>query len=302
MTLIALRLLIGFHFLNEGLDKLLHPKPFTAAFLENAKGPFAPALRAKVWDVDGLARLGYQPSEGERGFPTIDVSATREQWDGFRQRVVAYYGFDEEQVKAADKVLQSYDKLLTDYVKDYEPDLVEYFQGIERRNRYRDEAWRDEVSSLRGQLADIEAKLKATRGRFLSEIDAMWRGLERDLNAIASPEQSRRPLEIGRLQAAPLDSVALDRFVPWFDISIGVCLITGLLVRFAGALAAAFLAMVVASQWPGSPGAVPTWYQAIEMVAIVHLVVIGAGNWGGLDGLIRKWRGKCCSPKQGSKK
>jgi len=298
--LIGLRLVIGFHFLNEGLEKLVHPKPFSAVFLENAKGPFAGWMGGQVWDADGLARLGYTPGADGSPFPTIETAETRDHWESFRQRIVAHYALDGTKEAESKRVLRAYEELLDAFVADTEPDVIEYFSGIERRERYRGEAWRHEVATLRGQLADVESKLKTKRGPLLAQVDAMWSGLERDLNAIGATEGGRRALRIGRLRPGALDSVVIDAVIPWFDLVVGASLLTGLAVRVSGTFAALFLAMVVASQFPGSPGSAPTWYQAIEMVALFHLAAIGGGRWGGLDAILAQWCCRKCRSKRGT--
>ena len=52
-----LRIGIGVHFLAEGVTKLENPKPFSAGFFGNAKGPLASLYKNMVWDADGLYRL-----------------------------------------------------------------------------------------------------------------------------------------------------------------------------------------------------------------------------------------------------
>ena len=73
--------------------------------------------------------------------------------------------------------------------------------------------------------------------------------------------------------------------MPWFDVAIGACLILGLFTRPAAILGAAFLASICVSQWPLSPGAVPIYNQAIEMLALFALAAIGAGRFFGLDAI-----------------
>jgi uncharacterized membrane protein YphA (DoxX/SURF4 family) len=124
----------------------------------------------------------------------------------------------------------------------------------------------------------------------------MWNGLERDLNAI--PEGSKkRPLPIGQLGRSWLDSESIDGVLPWFHMLVGSLLIVGLFTRLAAVAGAAFVASVVLAQFPGSPGAAPTWFQAIEVLALVHLAAIGAGQFGGLDSGLCALSKKCCRSK-----
>jgi uncharacterized membrane protein YphA (DoxX/SURF4 family) len=84
----------------------------------------------------------------------------------------------------------------------------------------------------------------------------------------------------------------VDQIIPWFDMIVGGCLVLGLLTRPAALAGGLFLLSVCASQWPGSLGAAPIYYQAVEMVAMFVLAAVGAGQCLGVDylfsGLIRK--------------
>jgi uncharacterized membrane protein YphA (DoxX/SURF4 family) len=196
------------------------------------------------------------------------------------------------------RILERYKQVLAGFVIDYGEDLREYFFGIERRNRNGADVARQNVASLRGQTLEVEAKVRQARGPLLAQINAMWSGLERDLNSVSG--QGDSGVEIGRLGSKSLDSESLDKIIPWFDILIGVSLMLGLLTRLSCALAVAFLAGVIAAQWPGAVGAAPTWAQFIEALALVHLGVIGAGKYGGLDNPLWALCSKCCRSKRGT--
>src|SRR5258705_225183 len=72
-AIVLLRVGIGVHFLAEGWSKLENPKPFSAGFFGNAKGPLAPVYKNLVWDADGLNRLDLETTLGE--------------WDAYRNRI-----------------------------------------------------------------------------------------------------------------------------------------------------------------------------------------------------------------------
>ena len=71
ITLVALRLGIGWHFFREGTDKIQDPSWTAAHFFTGSKGPLHPLFEMLVWDVDGKARLNYARTDG--GWPTIDL-------------------------------------------------------------------------------------------------------------------------------------------------------------------------------------------------------------------------------------
>ncbi|GIW96037.1 MAG: hypothetical protein KatS3mg110_4078 [Pirellulaceae bacterium] len=293
-TLVLLRLVVGFHFLNEGLDKLLEPRPFSAAFFSRAVGPAAEFFRGLAWDPDGLVRLGYEPSGS--AFPNINMDATKKVWEDFRARVVAHFQLDDKQAEQSQKIVQKYQQLLDDFARSRREELIEYFQGVERRNRYWADRQRMDVASLRGQVDTLVAELDKQRRELLAEVEALWSGLERELNALGE-QSGRGPVAIPRLARRWLDSETLDKVVPWFDVAVGISLITGLLVRPMGLLASLFLASIVASQWPLDPYAASTWPQAIELAAVVHLTAMGAGRWAGADAILAGCCAGCCRRK-----
>src|SRR5213592_3731226 len=75
-AIVLLRLGIGVHFLAEGWGKIENPKPFSAGFFGNAKGPLAPVYKGLVWDSDGLYRL--------------DAETTLAEWNDYGERVAGH--------------------------------------------------------------------------------------------------------------------------------------------------------------------------------------------------------------------
>ncbi len=80
-----------------------------------------------------------------------------------------------------------------------------------------------------------------------------------------------------------LDTNTIDRIVPWFDTIVGALLILGLFTRIAALAGAGFLFSIILTQWPGSPGAQPVYYQTIEMLSMLVLAATAAGQFAGLD-------------------
>ncbi|MFO0871171.1 MAG: DoxX family membrane protein [Pirellulales bacterium] len=288
MTLLILRLCIGFHFFKEGAGKLTDPKPFSAAFFGAAKGPLAPHFHQLVWDADGRARL--------------DADQTVAAWGAYVERAKSHYGFDAEQVKQADEKLARREEMLRAYLEGIASDVDEYLKGLDRRAANRAEPARVEVPSLRGQSEKIETELKAKRGPWLAELDKQALDLQRDVEQVATPEQraARGRLPVMKPGRRLLDSESMDRFIPYFDLVLGVLLLVGLFTRPASLVAAAFLASVIVTQWPGAYGAAPTYYQAIEVCALLVLAGANAGRCAGLDSVVDYLRSCCCRPKKAS--
>jgi len=274
---VLLRLAIGCHFFLEGVDKLQNPKPFTGPFFAAAKGPFAGFFHRHVWDADGTARLDRE-----------QMTAV---WSQYVSQSGKHYGFDESQSQAATQALDRRSDQLTSYLADIKDDVDEYRKGLERHQRNLQDPARTQVPSLRAQTDKWETKLKGDRGRWLGAIDGLSKDLQRDMHAIATPEQRPRgELTMGKPGRRPMDSETFDRYVPYFDLTIGVLLVLGLAVRPAALAGVFFLLNVIATQWPGTPGAIPVYYQGVECCALLALAAIGAGRIAGLDFFC----GYCC--------
>jgi uncharacterized membrane protein YphA (DoxX/SURF4 family) len=281
VALVALRLAIGWHFYREGADKLIDGHFTSVGFFKTAKGPLAPMYRYFIWDRDGRARL--------------DKDGTLDAWTQYRQQVVKHYAFDADQQQQAEKVLCYRSDQLKVFFEENKEDVEKYFRGLERRDQNRRDQARRGVESLRGQSEQIEKDLAKDVGPWLSAMEQMWKGYEEDLNNLATPEQATRGwLKLGKPGRHFLDNNFIDPIIPYFDLLVGVCLILGLGTRVMALAGAGFLASIVGTQWPGAPGAIDTYYQVIEMFAMLVLAVFGAGRFAGLDFFLERLWPRCC--------
>ena len=307
-TIVALRLGIGMHFFAEGTGKLKSDKPFSQYFLESAKGPLAPSLQGMIWDREGRERLGF--ALDDYGKPKIDIKPTLDAWDQFRTQIVDYHALGEEQRTAAQEVVSNYEEQLRWYLGlsgdaranadgfARGDDVLKYFSGLERAAVNQADIARQEVPSLWQQSRTIEGEMRSGLGEWLRQVDKLWDGLEGDLNQLGAGEgAASEGLSLTRLGRRPLDSVAVDRIMPWFLAITGALLIVGLFTRLAGLAAGLFLATVCLSQWPGAFGAQPIWYQLVEMLSCFALVGLAAGRFAGLDSILHNIRMWCCPPK-----
>ena len=285
--MIALRIGIGFHFFTEGADKLHSPGWSSAGFLGSAKGRFADSFHNMVWDADGLARL--------------DVEETKSLWDHFRERVARTYAFDDAQTKKAEEIFKRRLNQLDAHFADNDRDIEEYRLGLARRDAYRNQEDRVQVASLSHQLGSIEGELRAKRSKLLGPIDLIWTGYEGELNALAIEGQRQRgPVSLDRPGRRTLDSRAIDKFIPYFDLTLGLLLMLGLFTRTAAVAAGLFLCSVIVSQWPGTVGATPVWPQLIEALALFVIAATASGRAAGVDFFVRLVTAWCCPAKQGT--
>lgn len=281
ITLVALRLGIGWHFFKEGTDKIKEPSWTAAHFFTGSKGPLKPLFETMVWDVDGRARLGYSVTPG--GWPKIDLEPTLTMWQQYLDRVVRHYGFAEAQQAKAEGVYKLWESQLKWYMAAHNDKILEYFQGLDRRAANRDDSARQSVESLRGQADKIETELSSAAAPWLAQINALWQGYDDALNALATPEQQASRVQLGKIEPGFLNTNLIDKIIPWFDALVGAMLIFGLGTRLAALAGAGFLFSIILTQWPGAPGALPTYYQTIEMLGMLVLAATAAGQFAGLD-------------------
>ncbi len=177
--------------------------------------------------------------------------------------------------------------------------ILEYFHGLDREAANRADAAKRQVASLRGQADKIEAELASAAAPWLAQIGELWAGYDDALNAMATPEQQQRGrLTIGKPEPGLLNTNLIDRFVPWFDTVVGVLLIVGLFTRLAALAGAGFLFSIILTQWPGAPGALPIYYQTIEMLGMLVLAAMAAGQFAGLDYVLYSYWSRFTQSKQ----
>jgi uncharacterized membrane protein YphA (DoxX/SURF4 family) len=95
--------------------------------------------------------------------------------------------------------------------------------------------------------------------------------------------------------------------VKWGLTAIGLCLLLGLFTPVAALAAAAQLAMFyfASPPWPGLPAALMGGHylyvdrNLIELVAVLVVAAVPAGQWAGLDFWLRRvWAGRAGLPLQ----
>tara|TARA_R110002049_G_scaffold72490_2_gene187050 strand:+ start:33245 stop:34123 length:879 start_codon:yes stop_codon:yes gene_type:complete len=273
--LVLLRLSIGWHFYTEGLDKYQAGNWSAAPFFANAKGPFAQQYRNLVWDADGSLRL--------------DKEATMIAWATFRDRIAAHYGFDDQQKRQAQanyaKAVEQYEWVLEQNVTE----LEEYDLGRERVLRFEtnteEKNLRDGVASLGGQRDTIRKEWQQKAAPALKQIDTIWKNYAIAQNATASTDQvdQHGAFALSKPRRVAMDTSVIDPLVPYFDMTVGLCLLLGLFTPVVALAAAGFLGSVFLSQYPPATGPASSNYQLIECMACLVLAGTGAGRFAGLD-------------------
>jgi uncharacterized membrane protein YphA (DoxX/SURF4 family) len=269
--LVLLRVTIGWHFFTEGLDKYQHGSWDAKPFFSTARGPAAGQFRQLVWDHDGSIRM--------------DVERTEEHFRRFRNRVIRHFGFDETQQRQAHANFELAVEQLKWVLENNASDIQEYELGRARIRQLEEDWRRTGVASLAGQRDAIRAEWTAKINPVLAQIDMVWKNYEAAQNAMANRDQlaKKQPLRMEVPRERMVDTSVINRIVPYFDMTIGICLLVGLFTPVAALAAAGFLGSVFISQFPPVSGPGSTFYQLIEGVACLVLAATGAGRFAGLD-------------------
>lgn len=281
LALVALRVGIGWHFYMEGASKIRGGDFSSAGFLQSAKGPLADKFYALIWDNEGQLRLDQAKMNG-----LLDQAT---------QQAAQHFQLSDEQMSELDRLREGYFGLdskgerwvgkLNDVYAASEEDIFKYWESIGRIEKMRDSSTWTGVASLRGQKEKIESDRMAAVRPVLASVDAIWEQYEGQLNAIATDPQKARSgyFRIPRPGEGLFNSRTADQVIPFFDMSVGILLIIGLLTPLASWAAALFLLSVVLSQMPGFPETQPTYFQVVECLACVVLATTDAGRYAGLD-------------------
>ncbi len=341
LTLVALRLVIGWHFFLEGTSKLRAGDFSAEGFFRSANGPAAGFFRGLIDDGDGRVRLGLVQVQNERGGIDwkLDPLVTEQTWKAFLYRASRHYGFEEEgwvdqlkQQRQADQerlasdpkplaskssnrnaridaaaadlqrlrqqkqaglaIVAAYTEQLRVFLAENETEILAYFRGEDRLQGFdKDGAGRTAVvygvASLFDQTQRIARERTSAVRPWLDQINAMWDGIETEINGLAIGAQTvRGPVKLERPWTPRFSFLqTINRVVPWFDTTVGVLLVLGLFTRWAALAGALFLAGIIATQPPFVMGSVPTMYQTIELVGLLVIFATGAGRVAGIDAL-----------------
>jgi len=315
-----LRFVIGFHFYMEGSAKVKDGNFSSAGFLASAKGPLADKFHSLIPDYNGLFRLPelrelmvekkvdelaasvVAPSSGEsEEKPTAKQPSINEKLDknkvfsykrlfeyvdSFALEASDFHGFTEEQTNASVSATTEAKEKLNVVLEDWGSDIAKYLKGFERIEKNSVDEMRNNVSGMRKQKDSIESEWKGLARAPLAEIDRILWDVEKEINGLATESQVGKEERYTKLRmpdAGPIDVRLVDKYLPIFDMSVGILLMLGLLTPVAALAAGVFLASVVLTQFPGYPGTQPTYYQAIEMIGCFVLAFADAGRYAGLD-------------------
>lgn len=277
VIIVALRLVIGWHFFMEGSKKIKSGDFSSAGFLRNAKGPFADYFRNLSDDPNGEKRL--------------DESAVLGWWAYYGQQATAKFGLDEAGAKKVENLNKIYAQRLSSYMSDIAEDKKEYFLEVDRLAKARARADSDGLQYELDRLDTKDKELFGKLQKWTKDIKKLQDEYVEDLNRLG-----RAAGATATFSAPDPNQSTIDVVVTYVVFGSGVLLILGLFTRIAALAAAGFLLQVMAAQFPGSYGADPVYYQSVEFTALLLLAAIGAGRFAGLDFILGAMFRRCCAP------
>lgn len=277
IAIVLLRVGVGWHFYMEGATKVRGGDFQSEGFLKGAEGPLADQFHALVWDYNGNVRL--------------DREGLKKRFSDAAAQAKEHFKLTDAEGKKIDSVRQSFlEKIDETFAEGYD-DIEKYRINSERlAAREDDKVWR-QVASLHGQMRKIEKDSRTAVEDTLKTVDALWDQYERRLNGAvpAKSYQAAGSFHFVRPGEGLVSTRMVDKIIPIFDMAVGILLMIGLLTPLAAGLGALFLLSVVLSQMPGYPGTAPTYFQAVECLALLTLMATDAGRYAGLDFIPWAW-------------
>lgn len=320
--LVALRLVIGWHFFIEGAYKLnTHRKgksstnvPWSSeGFFREGYGPAADASRAllEIDDERQLARLRLV--DDHTMAPDLE-----DEWSGFFSRYLDHYALTDGQKRSAQDVYRKHkDSLmawlagleatdvkkpvlwgtadmkltLSERMKDYEEKRKEIADAFAQRlPAFNKDVEKSRLRTLKADaaklLADMSNDLDARNAKMRESLNTVLTDAQRNLGPVAETKK------IPRL-------TYMEWSVMWSHLVLGLLLMFGLFSRLSCLLLAGFLLHItlIAPALPFAPtppGAIGHYQYinlyVIEMVALLALACMPTGRWFGLDTLWSAFR------------
>jgi uncharacterized membrane protein YphA (DoxX/SURF4 family) len=322
VMLVVLRVTIGWHFLYEGVWKIVNADEFSAtALMGTAKGPAAPLFHAMIPDFDGRQRLALKERVDDKGNKLVTSDAYANAWAELKQQFVDHYKMSDEQAKKADDLLALYDDSLEQYLTESREDIEAHFGSLDRLEA-RKHAGTNGAAHEKKRIWDEQQKLRGEVRAWLSDLDgmgqefrlALWDLLDEDqkaLGPISGPLSEAEALPV----SLPFVKTRTDLFndlITYGLTAIGVCLMLGFCTRLAALGGAAFLVSVLLVQppWPTIYPPAPEVVghallvdkNFVELIAMLVLGTTAVGSWAGLDYFVYHWLGRpimerCCTKK-----
>lgn len=315
--LVALRMVIGWHFFIEGAFKVNSHRigktstntPWTSeGFFREGYGPAAKWTREllQIDEAHNLERFTI----GESGL----LHAQAGDWDRYFESFVAHYQFTDDQRQSAKASFEDHKAKLVRWLSGTTPTptkanlvwgQVELQMTVPQRIAQIQERQKQVAEIMQNQRPafgnDVDQKrlvtLKAEIATMLADLNKEYERrvteMRDDLAKLLSDEQKK----LGPIPESKRKTRVqiLDQFVMWSQLVLGFFLLAGLFNRFSCLLLAAFLLHVTLiapalPYAPRPPGATGHYLYIdlyiIELIALLALAAIPTSRWFGLDALL----------------
>ncbi len=290
LTLVALRLALGCHFLYEGVWKIthydfLHEDPwktishdgawkaagheeFSAEpFLSQAKGPMAGFFYAMLPDLDGRQRLRITTNaDGKKAIQSGEIVA---RWDRIRRNFVDHYrpsssadaealASHERLERAAERTYNEFVQKLDAYLADNLTDIEAYFGSLDRFESAKTNTELGQDAPFQKQRNwDRMMKFRQEADRWIKDLEAQERAYANTLYSLLDKQQRQQGLPMTRWNPLQWDRMEQINWAVTFGLTaIGACLMLGFFTPLAALGGAAFMCFVVMTQ-PAFPTIYP---------------------------------------------
>jgi uncharacterized membrane protein YphA (DoxX/SURF4 family) len=301
LLMVALRVMIGWHFFQEGLSHKKDPKWSSEGFLHQARGPLAEQYKREApgpHDYELFVGRPLAPEEAAAAAKADDKPEKSpiygqwywkivSDWTAATDRHAKEYRFSDDQIKGVSELLDRYTADLAKLLKTYEPDIALYRHELWRNEQLAATPGAADIPNLKNRLARRDVNPTGEPGIAMASSPADWRSnvaaMEEALqhDVLALHDEMQKKMTVAAAEMSRLERI--DTAVTWMLIIGGGCLIVGLFTRLSAFMLVLFLASVIASQPPWLEGSVPTYSQGVELVALLVLASSQVGRWAGLD-------------------
>jgi uncharacterized membrane protein YphA (DoxX/SURF4 family) len=285
-ALVALRVLIGWHFLSAGVEKL-DPSFSAAGFLGSANGPMADFYKSMVpqphdWDnlvtepmpsletyvldrkyvdknwkeVDrpvGNDKIGHIPYPTDAYGPWARRIA--DDWHQTLEEFKALPNLSDEQKAAAEQAFFVQYVHLAHFFEENKLAIEEYHYEAQRLAKMQEDAERhgSKAPFQRDRIQVKKAEINATPRKWVAGVASEEEVYHRMLGEILSSEQREDKTTAEKLSATlhpPQQIDLINSAVMWLTTLVGICLIIGLFTRVAAIVGAGFLLSIMSTQPP----------------------------------------------------
>jgi len=269
--------------------------------------------KLEKWEREFAAREREAKEKGEpppfEFSPRLSYSEWANQvvkdWQATVEGVKAIEGMSEEQQKAADAILAVRRSQLKDYLAGEATAIAEWQHELFRLQQWESAEGARGIPFEEARISEKRAETKSASAPWLAQVRTIERGLHHDLRNVLNAVQEKDAAVQSQLETLLADAKdrqlhRLNVAVTCLVLAVGVCLMLGLFTRLASLAGMLFLVSVVATQPPWVPGAITEvfYYQLVEFAALLALFASRAGQWAGLDFIIRALFSKCCGRKE----